>query len=321
MTRLPYRFFSLFLMGSILLVACGTGNPTLSVEVQQQIGQTMQAAVAANVQQTMQAAGLVSQQTLQAAAANAQQTVQAAGENAQQTLQAAAPVAQAQPTNTPVPPAAPAATQLPVSTPISGGSSPSAHVNKNTNCRSGPSNAYPLVFTALAGVDLSIVSKTSNGTYVVVENPNNSAQTCWLFTQYVDVNGNLSNLPVETPLPQPTSAVAFTVTFLHLEECSGFSPAFKVVNSGSVTLNSYEIVVRDQTSKTTETDHSDVFDKRDGCHVAKSITHLDPGDTGYAYADTFSYDPNDHSMILDLTICSHKNLAGTCSELFLDFVP
>jgi hypothetical protein len=173
----------------------------------------------------------------------------------------------------------------------------------------------------LAGVDLNIVSKTTLDTYVIVENPNNSTQTCWLWTQYVDISGDLSSLPVATPPPAPTALVDFSPSFYRIEICSGFDPAFKVVNTGSLTLQSYTIVVKDRTSSTTETSSSDVFDKRNGCDVTKAIPYIDPGQTGFVYASTFTYDPSGHDMKATITLCSHDGEGGKCTSQIINFTP
>ncbi len=300
MNKLPYRLFSFLLAGSFLLAACGA-TPT-----------------------AVPSPGPLLEIT---------QTMQALATNVQATLNAAAPTAMPQPTNTQVPtstnlPTAtqaptqppPAPTSPPVTTPIEAPSAASAHVNKNTNCRSGPSTDFPTSYTAMAGTDLTIVSKTPLDNYVVVENPKVSGQVCWLFTQYVDISGNTSNLPVATA-PAPPTILTFTLSFYRLESCSGFSPAFRVTNTGNVTLQSYTASAKDRKNNSTQTSSADGFSRRSGCAEAKSISLLDPGQTGYVYADKFNYDPSGNNMIATITVCSHDKQEGKCASQNITFTP
>lgn len=299
MNKLLYRLFSFLLAGSFLLAACRPNKATPSAAPQLEITQTMQA-LATNVQAT---------------------------------LNIPTPTAMPQPTNTPVPtsttlptatlaptkvPSTP--TSTPIVTPIGATTSASAHANQNSNCRNGPSKDFAVIFTAKAGTDLKIVSKTPFDNYVVVENPKISGQTCWLWTQYVDINGDLSNLPVATA-PAPPKLVAFSLSFYRIESCSGFSPAFKVVNNGTVTLQSYTVAVKDRIENITETSSSDGFDMRNGCTITNSIPFIDPGETGFIYADTFSYDPSVHDMKATITLCSHNGLGGKCASQDIYFTP
>jgi uncharacterized protein YgiM (DUF1202 family) len=265
------------------------------------------------------------------------QTLQALATSVQATLNAVVPTVMPQPTSTTVPTSTtlPEATLAPTEVPVSPTSTPivtpieaptsavtgtSAHVNQVTNCRSGPSTDFSIIFTAQAGTDLNIVSRTPYNNYVVVDNPNNSGQTCWLWTQYADINGDLSGLPVAA-VPTPPAVLAYTLSFYHIETCTNYSPAFKVVNTGTTTLQSYSISVKDRTTNTTETSNSDSFDKRNGCSDVKSIEYVDPGVTGFIYADSFSYDPNGHDMKATITLCSHNSLGGKCSSQVINFTP
>ncbi len=313
MNKYLFRLFSFLLIGTLLLSACSFNSATPSVDVQQQITQTMQA-VATSAQATLQAAVPT--------AGVAQPSNTPVPPNTEAPTQTPVPTALPATTEPPAPSATPAAsTEAPVNTPIGPATGATAHLNRGTNCRSGPSTAYSILFTGLSGADLNIVSQTSIDSYVIVENPKNTSQTCWLWTQYVDITGSLSNLPVVTPPPLPTAVVDFTVSFFRIESCSGSIPAFKVVNSGSNTLQSYTIVVKDRTSNNSQTNSSDVFDKRNGCDVVKSISFIDPGQTGFVYGDTYSYDLSGHDMKATITLCSHNGGGGKCTSQIINFTP
>jgi len=226
--------------------------------------------------------------------------------------QAATPTQPPALTNTP----APAGTTAITPTVVSG--SAIAHVNENTNCRSGPSTDYPVIVEILAGTDVKIVSKTTLDNYLVVEDPSDPTQTCWLYTQYVTTSGDLSSLPVATP---PPPLLSFTFDFTKLNYCGGYSLEFEVINTGPKTLQAYTIVAKDLTEHTQQTTSYTAFDQLDGCLIAKAIGYVDTGKNGYVYANDFSYDPTGHSMEADITICSHNDMTGVCASQVIRFTP
>jgi hypothetical protein len=310
MTRLLFRLFSLFLVGAFLLAACGLGNATLPAALQQQITETMQA-VGTDAQATMQAA----------APTSAPPTNPPAATETSMPTATLAPTEAPPPTEIPAPTETPAPVVTPISGPTSGPSGEIAHVDQNTYCRTGPSMDYSSMFIALAGTDLNIVSQTTISSYVIVQNPKNSAQTCWLWTHYVNVNGDISSLPVVTPPPVPTQEVNFVLAFYRVEVCTNWAPAFKIVNTGSKTLQSYKIAVKDKTTKTTETRSNNFFDKRNGCSVSKDIQYVDPGLTGFIYSAYFTFDPSGDDMTATITVCTHDDLAGNCETQTINFTP
>ncbi len=102
--------------------------------------------------------------------------------------------------------------QAPSSTPASPGtpaaaftdtpSVPEVSVTSVTNCRTGPSTAYDLVFTMNPGQIAQVVGKNTPTNYWIINNP--IGGTCWLWGQYAVVSGNTSILPEYPPPPTPT---------------------------------------------------------------------------------------------------------------------
>ncbi len=241
-----------------------------------------------------------------------------------------APTATLPPTSTPLPTEASTPTQPPVATetatpaatlvntPASVPGSATALINENTNCRTGPSADYELVVTFLSGESAKIVSQTTDDSYVLVEDPNNPGQTCWLFTQYVTISGNLASLPVATP---PPPLVNFTMDFTRVQVCGSYFLEFKVVNTGTKTLQAYTVVAKDLTAHSQQTTNRMVFDFLDGCFIQNEIGFIDPGKVGYVAADNFSYDPSGHSFEATITICSHNDMTGVCATQVVKFTP
>jgi hypothetical protein len=82
-------------------------------------------------------------------------------------------------------------------------STPEASVTSVTNCRTGPSTAYDLVFTVKPGQSLQLVGKDSADNYWIVKNP--VGGTCWLWGQYAVTAGDTNSLPEYPPPPVPTA--------------------------------------------------------------------------------------------------------------------
>jgi hypothetical protein len=170
----------------------------------------------------------------------------------------------------------------------------------------------------LSGDSAKIVSKTTEESYVLVEDPNNPGQSCWLWTQFIAISGDLSGLPVATP---PPPLVNFTMDFTRVQICGSFFLEFKVVNTGEKTLQAYTIVAKDLTAKSQQTTSRTGFDFLDGCFIQKEIGYIDPGMVGYVSADNFSYDPTGHSFEATITICSHNDMTGVCATQVVKFKP
>jgi uncharacterized protein YgiM (DUF1202 family) len=288
MKRIVNPLFFTIIIASLLLTACTSPNPAPATETQQAI------------------------QPTQALPTTAPPT------STQQPTETPLPTETLSPTQPPSPTETPTPAATLVNTPANVLTGPTAHVNENTNCRSGPSSDYPAIVVILSGQDVKIVSKTTLDSYLIVEDPANTAQTCWLWTQYVTVNGDLSSLPVATP---PPPLMTYTMTFTKIETCTTYSLEFKVTNTGSKTLQSYTIVAKDLTEHTQQTSTSTVFNLRNDCAIEEEIGFVDPGKVGYAYAGNFTYNPSGHSMEATITICSHDDLTGVCASRTVKFTP
>jgi hypothetical protein len=76
---------------------------------------------------------------------------------------------------------------------------PQVSVSAATNCRTGPSTAYDLLYTMQPGQTAEVVGKNSATGYWIIKYPNG---TCWLWGQYATLSGNTSGL---TEYPQPAT--------------------------------------------------------------------------------------------------------------------
>jgi hypothetical protein len=97
-----------------------------------------------------------------------------------------------------------------------------------------------------------------------------------------------------------------------VEPCTGWSLAFKVINTGAKPLQSYSIVATDQTNDNTETTNSNQFTQRVECKYQEERGSIDPGLTGYIYEDDFTYNPKGHYILVYVNVCSNNDLEGEC---------
>jgi|WetSurMetagenome_2_1015567.scaffolds.fasta_scaffold35902_3 hypothetical protein len=85
---------------------------------------------------------------------------------------------------------------------------PLIHATVNTNCRLGPGSTYDVVAFLLVGDYVKVYGRNSNNTWWYIQNPDNLAKYCWVWTQSTVVEGNMSIIPVVTPVATVTPSVA-----------------------------------------------------------------------------------------------------------------
>ncbi len=198
---------------------------------------------------------------------------------------------------------------------------PIAIVKQNTNCRGGPDTVFKILYIALIGDELPIRRISTLVDYVLVEIPGKPGELCWLWTNYVELQGDYASLPVSTPPPTPTPVIDFKVVYDYMDGCVGWDPAFKLTNNGSVSFKSYYVYVEDSVTSTSQDHTSDNFDETSGCPIVTSIPQLDPGMTGWAHAYSFPYNPAGNAMTGSIKLCTGAGLSGTCVTKSLSFVP
>ena len=79
---------------------------------------------------------------------------------------------------------------------------PEVSVTADTNCRTGPSSAFDLVFTVTPGQTETLVGKDTPDNYWIINDP--AGGTCWLWGMNAVVTGNTSGLPEYPPPTRPT---------------------------------------------------------------------------------------------------------------------
>jgi len=203
---------------------------------------------------------------------------------------------------------------------------PMVSVSTQTNCRSGPGLVYDKVGVLEVGETAEVVAKASGIDYWIIRNPDSAGANCWLWGQYATVSGNTAGLPTYTPPPTPTPAAAFTVTFLDTTHCApDYAFQFQVTNTGSITWESINIVITDNTASTTTTTHTlDSFRSYEGCALEMDQLNLDPGEGGHVSninPGQLNYNPSGNQFTAVFKLCSENGLAGTCLTKTINFTP
>lgn len=196
---------------------------------------------------------------------------------------------------------------------------PKAKVNRETNCRVGPGGMYDLVATYQAGQVLDIIATGLAQGYWFVQNPKKPEEQCYLMAQNVSISGDTSALPKFTPQPSPTPPPYFEAKFKKLDTCNGNRFAnFSVENTGNIDFRSAYIRVTDTKANQSVEQALNVFDLYVGCTLAKNISPLDPGETGYVPSPAFTWSIHEDKLKAVIMLCTEKDLKGICVTQSVD---
>ena len=199
---------------------------------------------------------------------------------------------------------------------------PKAEVVRETNCRTGPAGNYDLVVTYQVGQLLEVVARDLGAGYWFVRNPEKPEEQCYLLAQNIRISGDTAVLPKFTPLASPTSMPYFKVDFKKFDTCKGQDFAiFVVQNTGSVPFRSAYIKVTDQKVNKSVEESYNSFHQYAGCVLAREISPLDPGASGYVNSPLFEWNPRGHKLRATFMLCTEQNLKKTCVTQTIDVKP
>ncbi len=203
---------------------------------------------------------------------------------------------------------------------------PFVSVSVDTNCRTGPGTVYPALGVLTVGQTAEVVGRSASSDNWIIKLPSNPAVTCWLWGNYATVTGDTSGLTVYTPPPTPTPAAGFTVSYTYTFECdSYYYLRFQIVNTGSVTWESYQVVITDLTTSITFLDSDNAFRNFTDCSPTSDNLHdLEPGEMGVGgnfNEGGLPYNPAGHSITATFTLFTENGLVGQSAEKNITFTP
>lgn len=197
---------------------------------------------------------------------------------------------------------------------------PMAKVGRETNCRIGPAGNYDLVATYQDGQLLEVVARDLGAGYWFVRDPEKPEDECYLLANNVTITGDTSILPQFTPLPSPTAAPYFNVTFRKFDTCKSDDYAiFVIENTGSVAFRSAYIRVTDSKANQKVEHVVNAFDLWTGCIIAQNVAPLNGGATGYTRSPSFKWNARGNTLQAVFQLCTEKDLKGTCVIRTIEF--
>ena len=221
------------------------------------------------------------------------------------------PLTEPPPEDTPTP------TNTPTVTPTDTPSIPIVTVTENTNCRSGPGTVYDLVYIFMIGDEAEIIGRSSEANYVIIKVPDSSGRSCWLWTRYAVIKGNINDLPESTPPPTPTPAATatpalnFDFSFNSVGICGPSENVYlNVTNTGGIDLESRHLSAQNLDTLQVKTSQSNMFGQSPDCMTIANAM-IQPGSTKYVsvgftppiFGDTIS---------ITLKVCAQDGLGDPC---------
>ncbi len=222
------------------------------------------------------------------------------------------------PTFAPSPTLTPTLTMTPTVTLTPTPSTPHISVSVNTNCRTGPGDAYDRVGGLLVGQTAEVLARDPSGQFWYIPNPQRPGQSCWVWGQYATITGDTSSLPVFTPPPTPTPVPAFAINRVTVITCFG-TPTFflEISNTGQVAWESYRLEVYDETTST----HSSRVDNNfalgaPGCLVSTSPNFPPHRNAAVAFPATVN-----HNLRITLTLYTKDGQSGEHVTRTIEYRP
>jgi hypothetical protein len=205
---------------------------------------------------------------------------------------------------------------------------PTISVSLDTNCRSGPTSNYDRLGLLKVGEKAEVVGRSEISDSLLIRLPSNPSISCWLWTKFASVSGDISPLPVipipASPTPNFTSTprVFFDVSYVAVYLCDdAYRIKFKIVNTGSLTWESNQVRATDLKNNVTKTITYDDFPYYSPKCVDNVDQNLEKGETGYTTSDGFAANVKGHSLSATIQICSVDGMNGFCQEETITFTP
>lgn len=203
-------------------------------------------------------------------------------------------------------------------------------VSRPTNCRIGPGTAYEIAGTLLVDEEATVLGRDPSNKYWYIPNPDPGIEYCWVWGEYATLTGNTLILPVYTPIATSTSTptaqpdITFDIKGLKLDKCgSEFWAEVQITNTSQNKLgfNSVKLEAQDTDTGTTRINSANGFVNRDGCGTYSRVDTLEFEKSAIVSGPAFSYNPNGHIIRVYVTVCTEKDLKGSCRTIRVVITP
>lgn len=245
-------------------------------------------------------------------------------------------------TSTPAPTTGSPATLTPTNTPLPNVTPTLAGVwltlPQDTDCRAGPGWAYQRLVTITGGQLVEVMALDPAEDFYFIRDPNNFSQFCWIPLVYTTVTGNLSLLPVITPMVSPPAIVTVTGTPAALDfiaryervvSCNGnYGIVLYVENTGSVIFRSIRVILTDNSVNRSYVHDSNIFrdTQTDECFLDLDNAHEDlqygeSSRVACVNSGQFNYNPAGHSFTARITMFHQDDRKGESVTKTITFTP
>ncbi len=184
------------------------------------------------------------------------------------------------------------------------------YASANTNCRTGQGTVFQWLVTLQEGDESEAVGIDTSGDYWYIRRPDNPSQFCWLWGKYATPSGPWESLPVYTPIPTPTPAFDFKLTYIDVTQCTAnWLVQFQIDNIGSPTLESWRSTGTDNSGGLVNSpNQQDKFYHFNHCTILSSQNDLTPGEGSYLNV-IFNDDSTGHNLTVKHQ-CLHGERTG-----------
>lgn len=192
---------------------------------------------------------------------------------------------------------------------------PIARVTIATNCRSGPGSTFSFEGVLRPGATAAVLGRSSLPDYWYITNPDKPGESCWLWDEYAEIEGEVDALPELTPAPSPRPALGFQLYLYGFGDCSGQTRLILIVqNTGTKRLMTANLEVYDSDLRASL--HGPAFERHPFAGTSKVCPPdhgnvLDPGGSAYIVIPLSSAPSGDmaHAVV---QLCTEDFLGGDC---------
>lgn len=175
---------------------------------------------------------------------------------------------------------------------------PSISSTVNTNCREGPGSDWDVLSGLMVGDKVAVLGRLSANNWYLVEDPDDSAGSCWVWSRTTVIDGNIDSILIVTPPPSPIPA--FTVSAsLNPATFTGPCPVVITLNGAIKTDMATEVTYHWSTSFGSDFANEAIdFDEAGKKNFSDTLTITEDTDGSIRFRITEPYDVKSDKVTL-----------------------